>query len=217
MPDNRREFLQKMLAIVPASIIGRGMLKSANVPKALDKCDTPRVVSERVSGRLPDGWHLYESCGQCLFPLYGMSGGVSTSCMAYLVREQIANRADMVGRYDYEHEWLRGGPISGTMRCWEVIPLEFTDLEFVATNYEEAAMIRLINAKIYYAMKLRKPTLVNPDGGNMPRVPYVERQAEQKWFEKHRTKFNDIIADHLRGVYPVVYGAPISVTAKIIG
>jgi hypothetical protein len=181
---NRREFLKRCLALVPASIVGRGFLKSANVPKAAHAiASLPTTGIDENGLNRADGWHLYESNGQSMFQSFGESGGVCTKTIAYLVRKKAVMRGS--GRlYMYDVDGGDLGRGSGT--CWEyereVIPLEFTDLEFIATDYDEEAVKRLINLKIEYAIKHRKPRPVNLDGGNLPQVSMAEREAEAAYF-----------------------------------
>lgn len=214
--DNRREFLQRALALIPASIIGRGFLKSANVPKAVKKSDTPFVEPRFLSAtNFPDGWHLYETCGQSLFPMYGASGGLCTQTMAYLLRKKpiIRNYADL----PFDERWKLGRR-SGTYAeyVWQCIPLEFSDLEFIATDYDEQGLKRLINLKIAYAIKNRTPQPINMNGGNFPRVTTEEREREAVYFrgviekrgylEPMKPPENLDLYAHLTGVYPRLYG-----------
>jgi hypothetical protein len=210
--SDRREFLQRMLALVPASIIGRGFLKSKNVANAVKQIDIPIVVEPKLLSAIdyPGGWHLYETCGQSLFPLYGMSGGSCTQMMAYLMRKVpvIRNYADLA--FD---DRVRLGRVSGsyTEIGWECIPLEFRDLDFMAVDYDEDAVKRLINAKIAYAIKYRKPQPINMNGGNLPRVSIEERTAEAKHFGNFEIALleeplNRELAGHLTGVIPRLYG-----------
>ena len=200
MPNNRREFLQKILALVPASIIGRGFLKSANVPKALRKSGTPLVMAESVNGEIPDGWHLYELCGQSIFPFYGASGGLCTQFMAYLVRRKPITRNVSSLSFD---DRLMLGRSSGVYADydWECIPLEFTDMNFIAVDRNEEAVKGLINAKIAYAIQNRTPQRINMDGGNFPRAPQAERDAESAWFQREINRL-------LPGAFPSLWGAP---------
>lgn len=216
MPDNRREFLAKMLALVPASIVGRGFLKSANVARAAHS--TARLPTSGIAKdgtNRADGWHLYEQCGQSLFPVYGGSGGLCTSIMAYLVRK-------------HPHPWKitgDGGDMAREIeegRKWsECIPIEFTDHEFFIADYDFDHVKRHINEKIRYAIKYRKPQPINMDGGNFPRVSFEERQIEAAYFNGRNWSgqqyadraFQSIdypenfkLAEHLTGVVPRLYG-----------
>ena len=226
MPDNRREFLQRMLAVVPASIIGRGFLKSKNVPNAVYASDTPIVFADNLRpsdlSRFPDGWHLYESCGQSMFQVYGASGGLCTQSMAYLVRKKpVMRNSGRLYMYDVDGGDLGRGSGTYWEYEWECIPLEFSDLQFIAVDFDEAAVKRLINLKIEYAIKYRKPTVVNLDGGNFPRVTERERALEAVYFNGLRFRGQQYVdhnlhpidypdnlklAEHLTGVIPTLYG-----------
>jgi hypothetical protein len=193
MPDNRREFLAKMLAIVPASIVGRGFMKSANVPKAVAKIDTPIVLSDHAH-KLPQGWHLYEIGGQCLFPMYGGNGGLCTRQVAYLVRRQ-RERLSPVLHYNVD-----GGPMGrGIPEIWEdyyqCIPIEFNDEQFIAMDYGLDGATELINKKIAYAIAHRAPRRASMNGGCLPRVSQEEREHEALYFSGK-------LFGHLTGVYP---------------
>ncbi len=135
-----------MLALVPASIIGRGFFKSANVPAAVRKADVASITAETLRHEITGGWHLYEVGGQSLFPVYGCNGGLCTRSMCWLVRQVK----------------------SGFIPYWESIPVEFNDLTFIAVGFDESAVKRIINTKIAEAIKNGKPVRVNMDGGNLP-------------------------------------------------
>ena len=180
---DRREFLQRMLALVPASIIGRGFLKSANVPKVVQSIASapPTGIAEDGTNRA-EGWHLYESCGQSMFQVYGESGGLCAKLVAYLVRKKPIRRSyGRVHHYNVDGGDMGRGSGSYTEYEWECIPLEFNDLHFIAVDFDEAAVKRLINAEIAWAIKNRKPRTVNLDGGNLPRVTPEEREIEKAW------------------------------------
>lgn len=207
----RREFLQRALALVPASIIGRGFLNSKRVPETVQKLDLP-IASLEGHRSLSDGWHLYESCGQSLFEVYGASGGLCCSFVAYLIRKMPVTRnvADLPF-----HDRLHLGRASGvyTDVAWEVIPLEFNDIELAAADYDEATVRNLINLKIEWALKNRKPRKFNPEGGDMGVLTREEREAERADLEGIITKrgllgppVNLELARHLTGVIPSLYG-----------
>jgi hypothetical protein len=189
-----------MLALVPATIVGRGFMKSANIPNAVRRAGYPIPVKDNLTeeSMLVDGWHLYESCGQPMFQLYGASGDICAPLVAYLVRKKPVQRNYAALPFN---DRINLGRVSGTYweYEWECIPLEFNDLDCIAVDDSEEEVRKLINWKIAYAIKYRKPQPFNMNGGEFPTVTPDERADEYGLLQKE-------INRHLTGVYPALYG-----------
>lgn len=94
---------------------------------------------------LPEGWTLYQMAGQSLFPIYVVSGVLSSRLICYLLRE-------VNGKYFS-------------------LPIQFTLLEIEATHGAEA-LTRLIDYKFNKAL-LGVPVEVDLNGGALP-LPLVD-------------------------------------------
>ena len=88
------------------------------------------------------GWHLYESCGQSVFNIYGLTGAPETRVMSWLIRE-------------------RDG------KC-EALPVEFSTPEGAAIGFDEAGFEQYVAGKIQDAIRTGNPQEVNLDGGALP-------------------------------------------------
>lgn len=195
-----------MLALVPASIVGRGFLKSSNVPKALAKSNTPVVQPKLLSAKdFPDGWHLYESCGQSIFTVYGMSGGISAGYVAYLIRKAPVLR-NVAENLHFSHSLGRTSGTYWDFKC-QCIPIEFNDLNFISVDYDQGLLTELMNEKIRYAIANRKPRPFSLNGGDMGLVTPEERAHEAAHFATYIHDRLSELADHLAGIYPQRYGA----------
>lgn len=190
-----------MLALVPASIIGRGYAKSANVQAAIEKIDTPIAVEDSITpANSLHGWHLYEIGGQPLFAVYAASGGLSVRYMAYLVRwTLVLVESGHLSQYNADGGDLGHGTGAYWARRREVIPMEFSYLDFLAVAWDVEAVKKILNAKIKWALKNRKPRIID-EHGDMGVTTPEEREQEAAWMRAEAAK-------HTTGFFPKRYGA----------
>ena len=102
--SDRRQFLQNALTIMAGAAI---------IPPFFPKME-----------EVPDGWEIYELAGQRIFPVYGISGGLASRWIFYLVR--IWGNGKM----------LDVMPVEGT--CIELSSLK-TEADFVGFAYGKIA------------------------------------------------------------------------------
>lgn len=139
---SRRQVLEGILLALPTGLVGRAFAQSGLLSE--------KAVEMQQKTNLRD-WHLYESCGQRMFPIFDKTGGLATKEICWLIR------------------YFGPEPISaGHGKYWEAIPVVFTDLEQMAVNYDEQALKRLVFKKFTDAVKFAKPEKVDLDGGVLP-------------------------------------------------
>jgi hypothetical protein len=131
----RRDVLQNALQALPASILLRGFSGSHLLPMSVEKAFANLDL-------LGGGWNLYEVCGQSVFHIYGITGGLATRIMSWLIR------------------------CRGTK--WEAIPIEFNAIEIAATNLDEEGLEQYVTDKIQDAIKNGKPVEFSYRTGSLP-------------------------------------------------
>ena len=119
----RRQFLQNALTIMAGAAI---------IPPFFSKME-----------EIPDGWEIYELAGQRIFPVYGISGGLTSRWIFYLFRP-----------------WGNG-------KMLDVMAVEGTDRELRALKTEQD-FIGFSSTKIARALKAGKYRSI-VEGGDMGR------------------------------------------------
>jgi hypothetical protein len=125
--SNRREFLQSAIAAAATTALA----------------GTYHFSMQVFGPQPPKGWLLYEIAGQSLFPIYGLSGGICASMVAYLIKNPYAKKTDVIG-------------------------VGFTDMEFQAVSHDEKAIRKLVEYKFRKAIEEGQISKVSMDGGNLP-------------------------------------------------